>query len=177
MQSIKNGWSCTIQISIVVTFYSIDPTWKSSLLLRHPKNIFNSFYSNVSKKCKIFCPKVNICLTLPFIRRLLNWRNLYGVGWWIKIPRDIKYICPRLNILIMRDIIMFKGQLKAILKGTVAVISSVSPFSIFDSQMYTYTIIWVMLGTFPSDNFPMVFSQVATSQLCNLPNGSFPSLP
>ena len=31
-------------------------------------------------------------------------------------------------------------------------------------------------GFFPSDNFPRVFSQVATSQLCNFPSGNFPSL-
>ena len=129
MQSIKKGRRCTFKISIVVTL-SKDPTWKINLLLGHPQNIFNSFYSNVSKnenflfnkKKWVFCPKVNICSTLPFIRRLLNWRNLYGVGWWIKIPRDIKYICPGLNILIMRDIIMFRGQPKALLKGTVDLI-------------------------------------------------------
>jgi len=31
-------------------------------------------------------------------------------------------------------------------------------------------------GIFPSGNFPRVFSQVATSQMCNFSSGNFPSL-
>ena len=44
-----------------------------------------------------------------------------------------------------------------------------------------YTIFYLMLGTFPKGFYPsfilpMVFSQVATYQMCNFPSGNFPSL-
>ena len=60
-----------------------------------------------------------------------------------------------------------------VLKGTVSVISSDLSSK---EEHHWFTMVLSKISLFPSVNFPRVFSQVATSQMCNFPSGNFPNV-
>ena len=53
---------------------------------------------------------------------------------------------------------------------------SFSKLFLINNQSYTFEFRYFPTGFSPSGNFTRVFSQVATSQMCNFPSGNFPSL-